>query len=234
MGMTILGLLLLSLANPASAAWPAFKSGPGRPAFLELYSSEGCSSCPPADAWASSLKDRPGLWSEFVPVVFHVDYWDYLGWKDVLASPQFARRQQLFGRLVTPGFVLNGEGWWRRDAAKLKRVDVDAGMLSVEPQGLLKFKVKYAGPEGSLAHVALLGFGVETEVASGENEGERLKHDFAAVAYGATELVNGQAVVTLKPHAKAKPASFGVAAWVSGPGSPKALQIVGGFLPGKP
>ena len=71
-------------------AAPLAQSGPLKVALLEVYSSEGCSSCPPAEEWVSRLSHRSGLWSEFVPVVFHVDYWDSLGWKDALAERQFS------------------------------------------------------------------------------------------------------------------------------------------------
>ena len=60
-------------------------------ALIELFSSEGCSSCPPAEAWIGSLKDDPGLWKHFVPVAFHVDYWNHLGWTDTFALPEFTQ-----------------------------------------------------------------------------------------------------------------------------------------------
>ena len=59
-----------------------FKSAPTQTALLELFTSEGCSSCPPAERWLTSLKESARLWKEFVPVAFHVDYWDHLGWRD--------------------------------------------------------------------------------------------------------------------------------------------------------
>lgn len=71
-----------------------FTSAPARVTLLELYSSEGCSSCPLADAWVNSLQAGPGLWTQLVPVVFHVDYWDYIGWKDRFATPAFTDRQR--------------------------------------------------------------------------------------------------------------------------------------------
>ncbi|MDQ3115241.1 MAG: DUF1223 domain-containing protein [Verrucomicrobiota bacterium] len=61
--------------------------------LLELFTSEGCSSCPPAEAWLSKLKDDPGLWRDFVPLAFHVDYWDRLGWRDPFASKVWTSRQ---------------------------------------------------------------------------------------------------------------------------------------------
>src|SRR5438477_9939189 len=71
-----------------------FESGPARVHLLELFTSEGCSSCPPAEAWMTKLKDNPGLWHDFVPIAFHVDYWDHLGWRDRFAAKEWTARQQ--------------------------------------------------------------------------------------------------------------------------------------------
>ena len=63
-----------------------FESGPTQVNLLELYTSEGCSSCPPAEAWLSEFSESEDLWRAVVPVSFHVDYWDNLGWKDIFSS----------------------------------------------------------------------------------------------------------------------------------------------------
>ncbi|HDY92513.1 MAG TPA: DUF1223 domain-containing protein, partial [Pseudoalteromonas sp.] len=57
--------------------------------FLELYTSQGCSSCPPAEKWISKFTDDEKLWTDLIPINFHVTYWDYLGWKDPFASAVF-------------------------------------------------------------------------------------------------------------------------------------------------
>ena len=96
-------------------------SGPSKVQLVELYSSESCSSCPPADQWISGLKDESGLWKKFVPVVFHVDYWNHLGWKDGLSSQLMTKRQINISRLwpspavYTPAVVVDGKEWrdWR-------------------------------------------------------------------------------------------------------------------------
>lgn len=80
--MIRLGLFCLCIFLPiiAEAGSPVrFTSPVLRTTLLELYTSEGCSSCPPADRWLSTLKDDPRLWKEVVPIAFHVDYWNYLG-----------------------------------------------------------------------------------------------------------------------------------------------------------
>ena len=94
-----------------------FESGEKRVALVELFTSEGCSSCPPAERTLSKLTTHPSLWKTFVPVAFHVNYWDNLGWKDRLASVEFTRRQHTYASgwrsdtVYTPEFVLNGREW---------------------------------------------------------------------------------------------------------------------------
>src|SRR5882757_1213593 len=95
MAMRLL-LLLALLAAPLAAAPRHFTSGEGRTHLLELYTSEGCSSCPPAEAWLGDLRDAPGLWRDFVPVAFHVIYWDNLGWRDRFASKEYTARQYAY------------------------------------------------------------------------------------------------------------------------------------------
>src|SRR6187401_409142 len=117
---TVLALLAGTFAVASYAAPPpvqSITSGSTRASLLELYTSEGCSSCPPAEAWLSSLAASDQLWKDVVPVAFHVDYWDYLGWVDVFAKPEYSERQRDYSvawkadRVYTPGFVLNGREW---------------------------------------------------------------------------------------------------------------------------
>jgi len=73
-----------------------FRSRESQTALLELYTSEGCSSCPPAEVGWSKLKTSAGLWLDFVPIAFHVDYWDDLGWPDPFATPTASKRQRAY------------------------------------------------------------------------------------------------------------------------------------------
>src|SRR4051812_9133614 len=113
MSMRLLFLLVL-LGSSLVAAPSRFTSGQTRTHLLELYSSEGCSSCPPAEAWVGGLREAPGLWRDFVPVAFHVAYWDQLGWRDRFATPEFNARQYAYASawgtesVYTPEFVLDG------------------------------------------------------------------------------------------------------------------------------
>jgi hypothetical protein len=91
------------LARPAIAA-------ASRPVIVELFTSQGCSSCPPADAFLEELKARPGV----VALSYHVDYWDYLGWRDTLGSPEYSQRQYDYAKsrgdmnVYTPQTIING------------------------------------------------------------------------------------------------------------------------------
>lgn len=84
---------------------------PGAPVVVELFTSQGCNSCPPADAMLAGLADDPDI----LPLSYHVDYWDYLGWKDNFARPEFTRRQKNYARSVgeravyTPQMIVGGQ-----------------------------------------------------------------------------------------------------------------------------
>src|SRR5438045_9514857 len=93
--MRRLGLmpLLRAAALTSQAADRVFDSDPQKVHLLEVFTSEGCSSCPPAEAWLSKLKSDPRLWKDFVPLAFHVDYWDHLGWRGPFASKEWTARQ---------------------------------------------------------------------------------------------------------------------------------------------
>src|SRR4051812_18096726 len=113
-------LAFVGCLAPALRAEVKFQSGPAQVALVELYTSEGCSSCPAAEKWLAELRGDAGLWTRFVPVAFHVNYWDHLGWRDVLATKQFTQRQYSYaetwssGSVYTPCVVRNGaELDWR-------------------------------------------------------------------------------------------------------------------------
>ena len=129
--------------------------------LVELYTSEGCSSCPPAEAWLSRLVASPQLWTEIVPVAFHVDYWDNLGWRDRFASAQWTARQRTYAAnwgsdsVYTPGFVRDGREWrqWAgsNNAAALANADKSdgAGQLAVVVKDGKNVRVVYH-PSGSI------------------------------------------------------------------------------------
>ena len=148
---------------------------------VELYTSEGCSSCPPADKWASTLKGGSA-----VVQAFHVGYWDYIGWVDRFAAPAYTQRQRDIAAknnlrsIYTPQAVLDGKDWPRwggkpesQEPAKanitLKQLGTDQFEASVTP---LTPAANWS------AYWTVTEHGHNSKVLSGENKGEFLKHDF--------------------------------------------------------
>jgi len=237
------------LCSGALAAAQTIAGPANRVSLFELYTSEGCNTCPPAEEWISRLQQDPRLWKQLVPVTFHVDYWDYLGWKDPFDRHSYTERQQeiaaransLAGRIIyTPQFVLDGKDW--RDWFNGKPLQPDnkpkVGALSLSAEGR-KVTASFAPSErqpGTLdVHVVLLAFGVEVPVGDGENKGVTLRHDFLAVSDTAGALVkdkngNYQATLTLPPPVAVKATRYALAAWVSSGESPQPIQAAGGWL----
>lgn len=178
-------------------------SGSSITPVLELYTSEGCSSCPPADKWASTFKDK-SLEGAAVVQAFHVGYWDYIGWVDRFAAPAYTNRQREIGMreglrsAYTPQAVLNGKDWPRwfggsptsvtQAAAKepararitLQQLGVDQFEASVTP-------VAVPGSPSTAAswsaYWTVTEHGHNSKVKAGENAGEFLKHDFVVRQY---------------------------------------------------
>lgn len=240
-------------AIPASAQTNViqFQSAPERTALLELYTSEGCSSCPPAEAWLSGLKDSPRLWKDFVPVAFHVDYWNYLGWKDAWSDAEFSERQRSYAQLwrseniYTPELVLNGKEWhnWFTGKSGPKSDGERVGILTMTSTDTNRWQVNFmptrvSGKKFEI-HAALLAGGIVSDVKAGENNGRQLNHDFAVVnllQIGMTtsnEVVHGRFIIN-PPKDKAG-RTLALAAWVTFTDELEPLQATGGWIvaPGK-
>lgn len=153
----------------------------GKASLVELYTSEGCSSCPPADRWLSGLKTKPGLWKDFVPVAFHVNYWDSLGWPDKFADPDYTQRQRNYATLwksstvYTPAVVVQGASGERSESFKSAPESLSARLQQNE----LELTTTVRGK--AIVHAAWLAMDVLTDVKRGENAGEKLRHDFIVV-----------------------------------------------------
>jgi hypothetical protein len=114
----LLSLPILFMPSFSLAQAPLkWTSGSHHVALLEVYSSQGCSSCPPAQKWVNQFTESDLLWDQVIPMVFHVNYWDYIGWKDPFATEYFSQRQRalksnnLIQSVYTPGFVVDGKEW---------------------------------------------------------------------------------------------------------------------------
>ncbi len=191
----------MALAIPLLAAEPqTFESATTPPVLVELFSSEGCSSCPPAEAWVSALKSSPDLWKRVVPVVFHVDYWDRLGWPDRFASREFTARQARYAAaggvasVYTPGFVVNGREWrgWFESKPLPATGAAKGGRLKVTLRDRTRAEIVFtpaaAGTPPLFVEFALLGGGIESDVRRGENSGRKLRHDFVVLHFAHSPL----------------------------------------------
>ena len=233
-------------AVPAAGDPVAIRSGPGRVALIELFTSEGCSSCPAADEWMAGLVDDPGLWDRFVPVAFHVDYWDHIGWADRFAVPANSERQRRYSHewnkdvIYTPGFVLDGAEWrtWRRDGAPGPTRGVEtAGRLTLTIDGkssLLQFEPATVPTTRLRAYVAVLGFGLTSRVARGENAGRTPTHDFVVLGLNQApmEFDDGRHSTRIDiPRPDIGGSNrYAIAAWIAPEKHAGPLQAVGGWL----
>ncbi|NKB37215.1 MAG: DUF1223 domain-containing protein [Gammaproteobacteria bacterium] len=222
-----------------------FESGKEKTSLLELYTSEGCSSCPPADRWLSALVDDNKLWQEFIPLAFHVDYWDYIGWKDRFASPSYSKRQRRYAQeqslrtVYTPGFILNGKKWRKRSVKQLNanNIQKNPGLLKLEVTGntvSVDFKPDERIGDKLKINLALLGFKLKTSVTAGENSGRTLPHNFVVLElkHSRLELNKYSYQARLKiPESEIYAAQYGLVAWVSGVDKQRPIQATGGWLP---
>jgi hypothetical protein len=233
-----IAFLLVLLAAPLPAAPLQLDSGARQVTLLELFTSQGCSSCPPAERWLNGLVDDDDLWTEVVPVAFHVDYWDYLGWQDPYAATAYDERQRDYARagrastVYTPGFFSNGRDWrgWTFGLAP-RRSDRQPGrLIAAIEAGRIKAAFPAAGEPREL-HVALLGFGIETAVVRGENRGRMLPQEFVVLAYAVHISGTGQWQVELPEVEPGQEKRHAIALWVTTPGNPAPLQATGGWLP---
>jgi hypothetical protein len=231
--------ILIAVTLVSARAETIFHAGPAKVSLLELYTSEGCSSCPPAESWLSRLNSDSRLWKEIVPVAFHVDYWDNLGWKDRFSKKEYTSRQQSYSvswgtsSVYTPGFVLNGQEWkgWfagdplpdpARSAVGTLDIRVDDGSA----------KISFSGNSEDKAldvYVVPLAMNVSSEVRAGENRGRKLTHSFVALDL-VTMRLTGRAGTFSGELSLNTSEAAALAVWVTPAGSLKPLQAAGGVI----
>ena len=222
-----------------------FNSSDKQVNLIELYTSEGCSSCPPADHWLSELKGKQGLWTDFIPVAFHVDYWDYIGWQDPYAHSRHTKRHYRYQEnnnirsVYTPAVVFNGSEWpsWRRsDLPDLKKPK--AGQLNIDikqDQLTAQYQTKLLRNQSLVLNIAILGFDLTSKVKKGENKGRTLKPEFVVLGYRSVAMQPSQAGsfdannIAL-PKTVVNSTRTALATWVSTPKDQTPLQATGGWL----
>jgi hypothetical protein len=213
------------------AAAPLCKaaSGAQTAALLELYTSEGCSSCPPADQWVSGLTASGFTADKVIPLAFHVDYWDYIGWKDRYASPTYTQRQHELADIArartvyTPQVILNGKDFRASssrlaDAAKTinglpARAQIQIGLAERAPrewQISSDISVPDASQQRDAAmYLALYENRLTSDVRAGENSGVLLKHDYVVREWVGPLALDGGKLslnrnINLKPEQKTR------------------------------
>jgi hypothetical protein len=241
----------LAAALPVRAAPCTAQSSPQRAALVELYTSEGCSSCPPAERWLSTLSPGRHAGAEIVPLALHVGYWDYIGWKDPYARPEFAGRQRRIAALqhatfvYTPQVVLQGRdfrGWgsgaFSRAVAQINAQPAAAAIsLALGPlrEGGLEVEagarvLERGHAEGAGLYLAAYQSRLVSRVRAGENEGRTLRHDFVVrswtgpIAFGPDGRLRATRRLALPPGAGAD--NWGVAAFVQDRASGEVLQAL--------
>jgi hypothetical protein len=193
-------LILSTFGRSAGVAPPREPGSPPRVVVVELFTSEGCSSCPPADALLKKLSEQPSVDGvQIVALEEHVDYWNHLGWKDPYSAAEFSQRQsdysQVFGTdgVYTPQMVVDGQNEFvgSRSLAAREAIQKAANQPKAElalvagangSPGKPVFEVQVKGLEGISPRgetelwVAVTEKGLQTDVKAGENSGETLKH----------------------------------------------------------
>jgi hypothetical protein len=232
-------LLPLVVVGALARAEPLqFSSSGGNKLLIELYTSEGCSSCPPAERFLNRLGERPDIWSTYVPVAFHVDYWNRLGWRDRFSRPVYSQRQRRYAELgyldsvYTPGFVVNGREW-RRGWFRFEPPPAQAGAgdlrLRLEDGQVSAHYVAEA--DKYRLYLALLGMGLRTEISAGENRGRSARHDFVVLSLVTADSFDGRWQMSMPRAEESGAESYALAAWVGRGEDPTPLQVVGGPLP---
>ncbi len=240
--MRTLLFVLAMLPSLLAAAECTVRSGPEANALVELYTSEGCSSCPPADRWISSFLN--GADKRVVPLAFHVSYWDYIGWKDLFADERYTERQRAFAKatgarsVYTPQVILAGRDYpaWHDsglgaalDGVKAKRAGAVIEITSRATEGGgVEGRVSAQALAGGQANLALVVAvtqnGLSTKVTAGENRGEMLLHNFVVRDLAVIPSLKGAFV--FKPKGDWKPEQMSVVAFVQDTKSGVVLQAL--------
>jgi hypothetical protein len=221
--------------------------------LVELFTSEGCNSCPPADRWLSALDLGSAGKAQIVPVAWHVDYWDYIGWKDRFAQAAFSERQHRLAQIrrdrvvYTPQVLVQGQDFRRwahggfqavvgQISARPARARIvlsiaaeSHGGVQTEVSAELLEKTALASPSDYALVLAVTASGFTTRVRSGENAGRTLAHDHVAFGWRGPTRFGPDGKLTLHERLArptAAPGGSGVAAFVQSMRTGEVLQAL--------
>ena len=232
--MAYLGIIFLFYANLALAV--DFSSDAIQTKVVELYTSEGCSSCPPAGKWLSTLKDNPTLFINVIPLAFHVDYWDQLGWKDRWAQATFSNRQRtlakqgILSQVYTPAVVVASQEWraWYKGTQLQQIEPLKTGILSAHLKGQ-DLVVNYSEQGDYELNIAYLGMGLVSKVTAGENSSRTLVHDFVVLKHF-KQIGASNWHLTLPAIDDQGQKQTAISVWVTKQGSLKIEQATATFI----
>ena len=249
----VLAASLLALSDAAHAAAPACSAASARhtTALVELYTSEGCDSCPAADRWLSSLFAEGFKPDRVVPLALHVDYWDYIGWKDPFAKGEFVVRQHKLAQMkrpvivYTPQVLLQGQDFRRwgsrafadevsRINSRPARARISLAIRAVEPKAIhAELTAQLFDPaeqRNAAVYLAAYENRLASDVRAGENRGKRLEHDYVVrewigpISFGGNARLEEKRVLSLLPDSD--PKHLGVAALVQDRSTGEVLQAL--------
>ena len=233
-------LFLLFFNSPLSAGELVLSSGNVQTVLMELYTSEGCSSCPPMERYINNFLSQDTLWEPYIPVAFHVDYWNYIGWEDKFASPDFSRRQREHARegnvrgVFTPALIVNGKGWRPGPFSRLpklhRRTSGKLDVRVIDETLTADFTPATGGAPALVLHIALLGMGLESRITAGENEGRTSHHEFVVIGLKSLPAQDGHWQTHLPEQHYRNATPRALAVWVTNARSLKPLQAMGGYL----
>ncbi len=240
----ILTIFLTSILSNTLLAI-TFKSGENKVTLLELYTSQGCSSCPPADKWLSKLKQEKTLFKEFIPLAFHVTYWNYIGWSDVFANTSNDNRQRTYSKEVwnknsvyTPQFVIDTKEYrqWFKKKDLPKFSNKYAGKLEVkldkDENIIINYFNKNIKNKDILVNIVIEGFDYSIPIKSGENSHKILKHDFVVLKHIKAKSIIKNNTLTFKtklPLVKNSKKKQALVVWISDKNH-NQLQAVGNYI----
>jgi hypothetical protein len=197
---------LLGTVLAATMGLAGLPSAAGDAVVVELYTSQGCSSCPPADALLSELAQMDGV----IALALHVDYWDYIGWKDELARPEHTERQKNYARAVgkkmiyTPQFVIGGvervTGYEPLEVAEIIQRHREAPRpvaLDVRREGdMILIEAQAVGDPGGPIVVQIARYAPmhRVEITRGENAGLTMDYHNAVDLWAEVGRWDGQGV----------------------------------------
>lgn len=227
-------------ASPLKVSQASIQTKPNKGGFalVELFTSEGCSSCPPADAVAGEIAKMAEENGEAVYVLpYHVDYWNYLGWKDRFSSEQFTKRQYWYAerfkssQVYTPQMIINGQSEFTGSKKTMANEEIQTALentvkstLKIQLKEDFSYQIEAQNlPESWALHYALVEKELSSDVSAGENRGRKLYH--YSVVRNLNTLKNPQKNGQLKVELPGKEGKFALVVFIQDQNTAEILAV---------